>query len=311
MFMNTVTTRKAPLADADEQISTARLIHRVRQDLAGDWGRLHHDDEFHPMNLISTAEQIAPKKILFGMPVFDLSWVSGLSLIAQYAATPGAHAQVSFLNANNINIMLKDAAYRDVLKGHIVLPDGIGMDLAASIIDGEPFAANLNGTDFVPALFTYMEEPRRIGLIGAKPGVLAGAVARFRKHAPWHEFVPVADGFFDSEELPIILERLEDAKIDVLLVGMGTPLQEKWIAQHIKPQHARVVFGVGALFDFVSGTMPRAPQWMRKIRCEWLYRLTREPSRLWRRYLIGIPVFLLHVLRFKLSARRDKADAQQ
>ncbi|WP_429933450.1 hypothetical protein [Agrobacterium vitis] len=150
--MNTVTTRKAPVADADEQISTARLIHRVRQDLAGDWGRLHHDDEFHPMNLISTAEQIAPKKILFGMPIFDLSWVSGLSLIAQYAATPGAHAQVSFLNANNINIMLKDAAYRDVLKGHIVLPDGIGMDLAASIIDGEPFAANLNGTDFVPAL---------------------------------------------------------------------------------------------------------------------------------------------------------------
>jgi exopolysaccharide biosynthesis WecB/TagA/CpsF family protein len=300
--MNNTHQSSAAVLDGDEQINTARLIHRVRQDLAGNLLRLgpsHRNDEFSPMNLIAAAEQIARKKTMFGIDVFDLSWASGLSLMAQYTTTPGAHAKVSFLNANNVNIMLNDPAYFDVLKGHIVLPDGIGIDMAAKMIDGEAFAANLNGTDFVPALLTYIETPRRIGLLGAKPGVLAGAIASFRKHTPWHQFIPIADGYFDADELPVILQRLKEAEIDILLVAMGTPLQEKWIEQHINQDHARLVFGVGALFDFVSGTVARAPMWMRKMRCEWLYRLTREPTRLWRRYIVGIPVFLLHVLRFK------------
>lgn len=308
--MNKIYQNSVAVLDGEEQINTARLIHRVRQDLSGNLLRLgssHYNDEFSPMNLIAAAEELARKKNMFGISVFDLSWASGLSLMAQYAATPDSHVKVSFLNANNVNIMLQDSAYFDVLQHHFVLPDGIGIDMAAKMLDGEAFAANLNGTDFIPALLTYMETPRRIGLIGAKPGVLAGAIASFRKHAPWHQFIPVADGYFDTEELPVILERLAQAEIDILLVAMGTPLQEKWIEQHINQSHARVVFGVGALFDFVSGTVPRAPAWMRKLRCEWIYRLTREPSRLWRRYIVGIPVFLLHVFRFKRKMAASKS----
>ncbi len=309
--MNRLAQNSVAEFDGDEQINTARLIHRVRRDLAGHvllLGSSHPHDEFSPMNLIAAAEQIARKKNMFGIPVFDLSWVSGLSLMAQYAGTADAHAKVSFLNANNVNILLKDSEYFNVLQTHMVLPDGIGMDLAAKALYGEAFAANLNGTDFIPALLTYMETPRRIGLIGAKPGVLAGAIAGFRKHAPWHQFIPVADGYFDEEELPVILQRLSEAEIDILLVAMGTPLQEKWIEKHINENHARLVFGVGALFDFVSGTMPRAPGWMRKMRCEWLYRLALEPARLWRRYVIGIPIFLAHVLRFKRRLKREGRD---
>ncbi|WP_321377827.1 WecB/TagA/CpsF family glycosyltransferase [Rhizobium sp.] len=306
--MNRLSQNTVAEFDGEEQINTARLIHRVRSDLAGHLLRLgpsQLNDEFNPMNLIAAAEQIARKKTMFGISVFDLSWASGLSLMAQYAATPGAHTKVSFLNANNVNIMLQDPAFFDVLQRHIVLPDGIGIDLAAKALDGEAFAANLNGTDFIPALLTYIETPRRIGLLGAKPGVLAGAIASFRRHTPWHQFIPVADGYFDQDELPVILQRLAEQDVDILLVAMGTPLQEKWIEEHINESHARLVFGVGALFDFVSGTMPRAPVWMRKLRCEWIYRLTREPGRLWRRYVIGIPVFLMHVLRFKRKLRRD------
>lgn len=300
--MNRTHQNSVAVLDGDEQVNTARLIHRVRRDLSLNLLRLGpspSDDEFSPMNLIAAAEKLARKKNMFGVDVFDLSWASALSLMAQYAATPDVHAKVSFLNANNVNILLQDDAYFEVLARHLVLPDGIGMDMAAKLLDGEAFAANLNGTDFIPALLTYMETPRRIGLLGAKPGVLAGAIANFRKHTPWHKFIPVADGYFDADELPVILERLKEADIDILLVAMGTPLQEKWIEEHINQSHARLVFGVGALFDFVSGTVPRAPVWMRKLRCEWLYRLALEPTRLWRRYIIGIPVFLLHVLRFK------------
>jgi exopolysaccharide biosynthesis WecB/TagA/CpsF family protein len=306
--MNRIHQNSVAVLDTDEQVNTARLIHRVRRDLSLNLLRLgssHSDDEFSPMNLIAAAEELARKKNMFGIDVFDLSWASALTLMAQYATTPDANAKVSFLNANNVNIMLRDDAYFQVLARHLVLPDGIGIDMAAKMLDGEAFAANLNGTDFIPALLTYIEKPARIGLLGAKPGVLGGAIASFRKHTPWHQFIPVADGYFDADELPVILQRLQEADLDILLVAMGTPLQEKWIEEHINQSHARLVFGVGALFDFVSGTVPRAPVWMRKLRCEWLYRLTREPTRLWRRYIVGIPVFLLHVLRFK----RKKAAA--
>lgn len=250
------------------------------------------------------ASHTLPRRRLFGQPVLDVPWMTALGFLDYLASKPGSHVKIAFLNAHNANMMIQDEEYRTILKDQIVLPDGVGVDLAATLIDGKPFAANLNGTDLVPALLTFIATPRRVGLIGGRPGVLAGAVANFRRHAPWHEFVPVADGFFDDEELPIILERLAEAKIDILLVGMGTPLQEKWVARHITSRHARVVLTVGALFDFVSGSVARAPGWMRRIRFEWLYRLLLEPGRLWRRYLVGIPLFILHTLKYRRQSRR-------
>ncbi len=86
---------------------------------------------------------------------------------------------------------------------------------------------------------------------------------------------------------------------------MGTPLQEKWAYHNVRADHARVVLTVGALFDFVSGTIPRAPRMARAMRLEWAYRLVQEPARLWRRYMVGIPVFLYYVLQYRFS-RRDR-----
>ncbi|WP_245269433.1 WecB/TagA/CpsF family glycosyltransferase [Allorhizobium undicola] len=300
--------RITDVAGSEEQdgVRTALLIHKVRQDLAEQALKMeimdHGMDRFEADG--TAGAQSLPRRTLFGQPVLDVPWMTALGFLDHLAGKVGAHAKVAFLNAHNANVMLRDGEFRALLKDQLVLPDGVGLDLAALLIDGRPFAANLNGTDLVPALLTFMSTPRRIGLIGGRPGVLAGAVANFRQHAPWHEFLPMADGFFDDEELPIILERLEEARIDLLLVGMGTPFQEKWVARHITQRHARLVLTVGALFDFVSGTVPRAPAWMRAIRFEWLYRLLLEPSRLWRRYLIGIPQFILHVLKARRQARR-------
>ncbi len=84
---------------------------------------------------------------------------------------------------------------------------------------------------------------------------------------------------------------------------MGTPLQEKWAHHHIRADHARLVLTVGALFDFISGAVPRAPQTARMMRLEWAYRLLQEPARLWRRYVLGIPVFLFYVMQYRFSRR--------
>jgi alpha-1,3-mannosyltransferase len=81
-----------------------------------------------------------------------------------------------------------------------------------------------------------------------------------------------------------------------LLVAMGNPLQEEWIARCSTKTGATICIGVGALFDFVSGRVERAPLWVRKLKCEWVFRLIQEPKRMWRRYLIGNLSFLWAML---------------
>ncbi len=237
---------------------------------------------------------------VLGMPVHDLGWNQALALLEQKLTARDGFTHIAFLNANNANVMVRDPEYRDVLGRCLVLPDGIGVDIAAHFLHGGRFTANLNGTDFVPASLTFIAKPLRIGLLGATSEVLQAAAVNFRKHTPWHEFIEISDGYFDRADPVLILKRIEMARIDLLLVAMGTPLQEKWVDRHLSADHARVVVSVGALLDFVSGRVARAPRWVRRLRAEWLFRLWLEPSRLWRRYILGIPVFLGHVVSHRL-----------
>lgn len=244
---------------------------------------------------------VAPVRPILDMPVHDLGWKPALALLEEKLTENRGLTHIAFLNANNANVMMRDPDYREVLGRCLVLPDGIGVDIAAKFLHGGRFSANLNGTDFVPAALTFITKPLRIGLLGATSEVLRDAAKNFRRHTPWHEFVEISDGYFDRADPTFILKRIEQARIDLLLVAMGTPLQEKWVDRHLTADHARVVISVGALLDFVSGRIPRAPNWIRQLRSEWLFRLLQEPSRLWRRYVLGIPVFLAHVLRHRLS----------
>lgn len=259
------------------------------------------------MNIIPDFTRRTRRRAIFGVPVHDLDWSHALAFVNELAALSVGQTRIAFLNANNANIMLNDGEYRAVLSEHIVLPDGVGIDLASYILNGAKFQANLNGTDFVPAMLTYIDRKKRIGLIGGTPEVLAGALENFRKHAPWHEFIAISDGYFDKQHSEPVLARIEEAKLDILLVGMGTPLQEKWVHGNIRVQHARLVLCVGALFDFVSEVVPRAPLWIRKLRMEWVYRIACEPSRLWRRYIVGGPIFVFRLLRHRLLAGAPQA----
>lgn len=242
---------------------------------------------------------------IMGIPVHDLDWSQALALLEQRLVSSGTFTHIAFLNANNANVMARDPEYRDVLGRSLVLPDGIGVDIAAHFLNGDRFTANLNGTDFVPAALTFITKPLRVGLLGATSEVLQAAAVNFRKQTPWHEFYEISDGYFDRADPVLILKRIESARIDLLLVAMGTPLQEKWVDKHLSANHARVVISVGALLDFVSGRVARAPGWVRKMRSEWLYRLWLEPSRLWRRYIFGIPIFLGHVLHHRFRMPRQ------
>ncbi len=100
-----------------------------------------------------------------------------------------------------------------------------------------------------------------------------------------------------EEESFEILEQINTLKPDVLWVGLGSPKQDFWMAQHQKLLDVGVMIGVGAAFDFIAGTKKQAPVWMQKTGLEWLFRLFSEPKRLWKRYLIGNSLFILYLIR--------------
>lgn len=245
---------------------------------------------------------------IMGIRVAALGWSEALAQLTETLEQNGPQRIFNFLNANNANLAMRDHRYRECLANSEVLPDGVGVEMASRTLHGMPFPANLNGTDFVPALLVYAERPLKIALIGAKPENLAAAMDKFKSATPWHTFFAVSDGYFNKADSSQILEKLLAIDPDITLVAMGTPEQEIWIDSNIRPGHGRIVFGVGALFDFVSGAVPRAPQAVRNWRLEWVWRLIQEPSRLWYRYIVGNPVFLFHLFRYKFQRGNSNAE---
>jgi alpha-1,3-mannosyltransferase len=203
---------------------------------------------------------------------------------------------VAFANAHALNVAARDKRVRAILQKSVILNDGIGVDIASLLLFGRAFPQNLNGTDFTPR---YLQDTRhrfRIFLLGSRPGVVERAREHLSKMLPQHQIVGFHHGYFTENERAHINAMIRACDTDIILVGMGNPAQELWLANNLAATGARLGFAVGALFDFVSGHVPRAPAWMLSTRVEWAYRLVQEPSRLWRRYLIGIPLFILRIL---------------
>ncbi len=217
------------------------------------------------------------------------------------AMSDGGHVKLAFANSHMINLAAADDDFAALLADFLVLPDGLGVDLGARLLHGSPFAANLNGTDFVPAMLQAIERPLLVGLFGARPGVADRAALEMARAMPRHSFTAYGHGYMPQAAQQATLERLAAERPDIVLVALGNPLQERWIHRHLDARHCSVAAGVGALLDFTARQVVRAPAWMRAARIEWLFRLAQEPGRLWRRYLIGNPAFLARVLRQRWS----------
>ncbi len=220
------------------------------------------------------------------------------------AIVEGGHVKLAFCNANLVNVASGDAGLRRSLATFLVLADGIGVDLGSWLLHGTPFPANLNGTDFFPAFFAAEARPLSVGLLGGRPGVADRAVEQLARRYPRHRFRVVGHGYHAPDEEGRLLDGLKADRPDLLLVAMGNPVQERFIAWKLNAQHCAVAAGVGALFDFFAGEVPRAPERMRKARLEWIYRLWLEPRRLWRRYVLGNPAFLARMTRQYLAGGR-------
>ena len=245
------------------------------------------------------------RKIL-GIPVLAIRWDEAMALLTRLTRER-RFTRITFLNAHNANMASTDPVFAKALDDFLILPDGIGVDLAAKLLYGEPFPDNLNGTDFVPAFLQASTQPLTVALLGATRVNAEAASKKLAAIAVQHRFVVIHDGFFSAAQEPEIVDRIATLRPDVLLVAMGVPRQELWIARHIDARHCTLPIAVGALLDFLSGAVPRAPLWMRRLRLEWLFRLVVEPGRLWRRYVVGNPLFLLRVARQKFARGAEAA----
>ena len=214
-------------------------------------------------------------------------------------------ALVAYANAHTLNLASRDSGYRAVLgTADIVLNDGAGLTIAGRVF-GRPFPANLNGSDFNPVV---LEEAAAHGwpvyFLGAKPGVAAEAARKMSERFPALVVAGTRDGYFPQEESEEVARSIAATGAGVLMVAMGNPLQEMWLSRHLETTGARLGIGVGAFFDFTAGVVPRAPAWMNRLWMEWLYRLFQEPRRMWRRYVLGNPLFLARVLKARLTGPR-------
>ena len=190
----------------------------------------------------------------------------------------------------------------------LILPDGVGIILAAKLL-GYPNFGRVTGPTLMLKICDWgREEGLRHFFYGGAPGVADALAAKLKSNYPgldvagtycpsFHELTP--------EEDAEVLQQINTTKPDIVWVGLGSPKQEKWMAQHMGQIEAAAMIGVGAAFDFHSGRAKWAPAWLRKMGIEWAYRLAQEPKRMWRRNVNSF-VFLARVLHQRVQDNNSK-----
>lgn len=207
---------------------------------------------------------------------------------------------VMYVNAACMLIADKNPEYRDTLNNaDLVYADGTGVILGAKLW-GHRLPGRSTAADFMPELCRKCAE-KRISLffLGAKPGVAQKAAERLTEKIPDLKIVGTYHGYFNKNETENIVSMINSSGADLLVVGFGAPCQEFWIRDNAAKLKTHCIWGVGGLFDFVSGRTARGPQWLLDHGFEWLCRLAVEPRRLWKRYIPGNIMFILLTLKYR------------
>jgi alpha-1,3-mannosyltransferase len=290
---------------SEPEAATARFLARWRE-LAADYGNLRQTlmtaaagfDWQHAARQYSDlydAVRGTRTRTILGVPV--RAWTQAQAVAELDRCFEQKRGTiVAFANAHCLNAASADLRMRATLQNAVVVNDGIGIDLASTLLFGSPFPHNLNGTDFVPDYLQMTRHCCRIYLLGSRPGVAERAANVLAQMLPQHHIVGTHDGYFPRDEDARVAQAVRAAGADIILVAMGNPHQEVWLRENLPATGCRLGFAVGALFDFLSGQAERAPVWVRAARLEWIYRLLCEPVRLWRRYILGNPLFVLRIL---------------
>ncbi|MGM9705001.1 MAG: WecB/TagA/CpsF family glycosyltransferase [Prevotella sp.] len=223
-------------------------------------------------------------------------------------AIPHAKVLINTINAHSYNTAQKDSLFAEALrKGDVLIPDGISIVKACRWLK-----AKSRPTERIAGWDLFRFEMQRLNKTGGKcffmgssPKVLALIAQRAAADYPnivVESYSPPYKPEFTKADNDAIIRAINEANPDLLWIGMTAPKQEKWAYSHWDELHIHCHVGtIGAVFDFFAGTYRRAPQWWQRHGLEWLYRLCKEPRRMWRRYMLGNPLFLWNIFKENLS----------
>jgi N-acetylglucosaminyldiphosphoundecaprenol N-acetyl-beta-D-mannosaminyltransferase len=243
------------------------------------------------------------KRPLLGVDVTDVSMDGAVALLTSLLDdASGRSHSVYFVNAHTLNLACDDADFRQVLnRASYVLGDGTGVRWATRILHGTDPLDNTNGTDLTPKLFRdNAQGGYRYYLLGNTPELIAKAAAFTQREFPGWTLAGYHHGFIGEGDHARVVAEINESRPHLLLVGMGNPIQERWIDRHLAELRVPLSMAVGGLFDYWADVIPRSPLWVRKIGYEWLDKLIRQPHKA-RRYLLGNPKFLARVAACKLA----------
>ncbi len=219
-------------------------------------------------------------------------------------------------NPEIIMAATKDPLLKQILNNaSLVVPDGIGVVIASKILKGRCLKHRVAGYDLIQNTMKASKNKQyKYYFLGSKPEIVKAAAYNMQKKYPNIDIVGYRDGYFDEDQIKHINKEITASNANILLVALGCPKQEKWIAHnaHLLP-NIRVAIGVGGSFDVMSGKVKRAPKHFQNLGLEWLYRLIQQPSRFKRMLLL--PTFLLKIIEKRLIAspikNKTKKEQQQ
>ncbi len=244
---------------------------------------------------------------LFGISISSSSMQESVAWVLR-EAFKHRKSTAHFVNADCLNHAYRNKEYRRSLRdAKRVFADGSGIKLAANILEvtaGE----NINGTDMFPLICERAAQTNAsIFLLGAKPGVAEITAENMQQRYPGLRIAGSRDGYFSRDETSAVIDEINQSAANIVLVAMGAPMQETWLSKYRHQINAGICLGVGGLFDYYSGNIPRAPEWMRRTGLEWIWRFIQEPGRMWKRYWIGNFVFIYRVMKQKADITQPVA----
>jgi len=221
-------------------------------------------------------------------------------------------ATVMYANVHVLNTACRDSRLRAILNASdIVYCDGAGVVAGARLL-GKRLSGRMTGADWIyPFCSLCRTSGKKVFILAGSEGVADQAAQQLRRQFPGISIVGTHHGYLSEPSTSARAVRLiNEAQPDIVFVGMGTPVQERWTQENRSSLDAPVVWAVGALFDFVAGIQPRGPRWMLDNGLEWLCRFASDPRRLWRRYLLGNPLFMMRVASQVLDAMQTRRGPQ-
>lgn len=234
---------------------------------------------------------------------FRLKDLKIVSSKADLGAIPDGKILINTINAHSYNVARKDKLFAEALQnGDYLIPDGVSIVKACKWIKAKSQPKErVAGWDLFELEMNKLNQKGGICMfMGSSENVLGLIRQNAAKIYPNLKVVTYSPPYkpeFSEEDNAAIIKAINDTNPDLLWIGMTAPKQEKWTYSHWKELNIHCHVGtIGAVFDFFAGTVERAPLWWQEHGLEWLYRLLKEPKRMWRRYIIGNTVFLWHML---------------